>query len=119
MTPKEVLIEAHRIISDPARWTRYVLARDEVGRVTAPCDPTATCFCAVGSLYKAAECDPRIGEGWLEGDEGVVTEAALLLAAELDGGGELSSQIWPTNDIRGEDGRLLILAAMERAIARE
>lgn len=55
-----VLKRAREILSDPARWTKYVYAR--VPEPEEVCDhglelvarPDATCFCGLGSLARAA-----------------------------------------------------------------
>lgn len=51
----ELIEQAHAIwLAHP---TKCALARDVDGRVVDPTDDAATCWCAVGALYRAAEGD--------------------------------------------------------------
>jgi len=52
MTPKEMLIQVKELLSDPARWTTGVLARDQNGLSVLPAGEAATCFCIVGAILK-------------------------------------------------------------------
>ena len=54
MTPLETLKAARDLISDPARWTQNVSARDSMGRPTCPSASEAVCWCALGALGKAS-----------------------------------------------------------------
>lgn len=54
-----VLKRAREILSDPARWTKYVYARvpgtdDEDSNMDLIAHPDATCFCGLGALGRAA-----------------------------------------------------------------
>lgn len=50
---KETLTKARDLIADPKRWTHHALARDSVFRKTVPNSPDATCWCALGAIWKA------------------------------------------------------------------
>lgn len=42
------------LISDPAHWTTKVSARNAQGVHVLPLDPTATCFCVLGAIFRVA-----------------------------------------------------------------
>jgi hypothetical protein len=50
MTTLKILKAARARITDPARWTTGLYARDAAGIVVTPDDPKAVCWCAIGSL---------------------------------------------------------------------
>ncbi len=52
MTTLEALKAARELISDPAKWTQGVLARDGEGAAVSPRSAEAVCWCAAGSLHK-------------------------------------------------------------------
>jgi hypothetical protein len=52
---KQLLIEAKALIEKPENWTRGVMARGKAGVEVAPESPEATCFCAMGALYRASK----------------------------------------------------------------
>ena len=54
MTPLETLKAARDLISDPARWTQFVQARDGHGTQVPHNDPTAHCFCIMGAVGRTA-----------------------------------------------------------------
>lgn len=51
----QILKEAKAIIADPSRWTKGAFARDKYGTKVYALAPAATCFCALGAVYKAAD----------------------------------------------------------------
>lgn len=51
---KQVLINARALIADPAHWTRGTLACDANGRTVEWHDQSATKWCAMGAIYRAA-----------------------------------------------------------------
>lgn len=59
MTPKEVLIAARALISDPGKWTRGDYAIDKDGKTVSVLSQDATCWCALGAIRKAGHyyCD--------------------------------------------------------------
>lgn len=52
--PVEVLERALDLLSDPAKWTKSALAKDAIGKSVQPYEPTATCFCMMGAMERAA-----------------------------------------------------------------
>ena len=52
MTPLETLNAARQIISDPAKWTQGVQARDEHGEQVPHNDPAAHSFCIMGAVNR-------------------------------------------------------------------
>jgi hypothetical protein len=51
MTTLDVLKAARALISDPARWTQNVMARDaDGGQYTFGCAPQTVSWCALGAL---------------------------------------------------------------------
>jgi hypothetical protein len=51
---KQVLINARALIADPAHWTKGTLACAANGRRVAWHDQSATKWCALGAIYRAA-----------------------------------------------------------------
>ncbi len=51
---KQVLINARALIADPAHWTRGTLACTANGRRVEWHDQSATKWCAMGAIYRAA-----------------------------------------------------------------
>ena len=51
---KQVLINARALIADPAHWTRGTIARTANGRKVEWHDQSATKWCAMGAMYRAA-----------------------------------------------------------------
>ena len=51
---KQVLINARTLIADPAHWTQGMFACTTDGRKVAWYDQSATRWCALGALYRAA-----------------------------------------------------------------
>ena len=60
MTPLETLKAARDLISDPARWTQGVQARDEHGDQVPHNDPIAHCFCIMGAVGRVAVQDTKM-----------------------------------------------------------
>ena len=52
MTPLETLKAARQLISDPAKWTQGVQARDEHGEQVPHSDRAAYCFCIMGAVNR-------------------------------------------------------------------
>lgn len=49
---QQTLIEVRELLSDPARWTKGVSARDESGRTTNAGTKYAVCWCLLGAIHK-------------------------------------------------------------------
>jgi hypothetical protein len=59
-----IIRRAREIISDPKRWTQGTYARDKDGAAIHPYDDSATCWCALGALARAAiELNAQPGDG--------------------------------------------------------
>lgn len=56
MKTKEALVEARKLISNPANWTKNAFARNKHGDLAKVTSPTATCFCFVGAVTRV---DPK------------------------------------------------------------
>ena len=54
MTPLETLKAARDLISDPARWTKNLFARDKSGKYVNPQSKEAVCFCSLGAIERFA-----------------------------------------------------------------
>jgi len=52
MKAKEVLVQAKKLISDPAHWTQRVSARNAENAVCQTDSPDAVCWCSYGAVYK-------------------------------------------------------------------
>ena len=50
MTPLETLRAARQLISDPAKWTQGVAARNRLGSSVDPLAEDAVCFCSIGAI---------------------------------------------------------------------
>ncbi len=87
------LMKARRLITDPAKWTQNVSARDKNGNYVLPINENAVCFCAGGAISKVA------------GNE----MAKNCLEFFRSNGGALTS-------INDEEGHEAVLAAMDAAI---
>lgn len=72
-TPKDILIEARALISDPKRWTQGSWAKNARGWDVFYNDPSAVCFCASSALRRSCNL--------LE-----LETAWGILAREMDGG---------------------------------
>ena len=66
MTAKELLIAARELLSDRAKWTKGVGARDSKGLPTDVDDPDAVSFCSSGAMryliHKQPAFDPLLRE---------------------------------------------------------
>ena len=51
---KQILINARALIADPAHWRQGMLASAADGGQVDPCIPSATKWCAVGAIHRAA-----------------------------------------------------------------
>lgn len=66
MTPKQThsaLIAARSLLSDPTCWTKDCMARNANGKIVAPQNYNAACFCAVGALRSAGVMPSDDDEG--------------------------------------------------------
>lgn len=50
LSVREILVKARELISDPARWTQGVAAKNARGEVTAAVDGDAVCWCSYGAI---------------------------------------------------------------------
>jgi hypothetical protein len=50
MTPLETLKAARQLITDPAKWTQGVAARNRLGVSIDPLAEDAFCFCSIGAI---------------------------------------------------------------------
>lgn len=46
-------MKAWELLSDESKWTKGYNARDKDGKVVAISDKAATCWCTIGSIFKA------------------------------------------------------------------
>jgi hypothetical protein len=51
----DILREARALIDTPEKWTQDAEARDADGNEVLYNDPSATCFCAIGAMSRAAD----------------------------------------------------------------
>jgi len=103
---KQVLINARALIADPAHWTRGTLACTANGRRVAWHDQSATKWCALGAIYRAAYDlvgDPK--EAMRIGNE-----VARSISRTRWFGGRLPIM----NDTRGHTA---VLAAFDKALS--
>jgi hypothetical protein len=83
-TIKDVLVEAREIISVPERWTLGANAIDAEGNVVDPCSKEATCWCAMGAMFKAAGEDLALHDKAALHLYGV-TGASIVIVNDRDG----------------------------------
>ena len=102
---KQVLINARALIADPAHWTRGTLACTANGRRVEWHDQSATKWCAMGAIYRAAYD--------LVGDQ---KEATRI-------GNEVAKSVCPTRWLRGDlagmndtRGHAAVLAVFDQAL---
>jgi hypothetical protein len=50
MTPLETLKAARQLITDPAKWTQGVSARNKAKKGVCPLAEDAVCFCSLGAI---------------------------------------------------------------------
>lgn len=55
MTALEILTQARELLSNKARWTQGVYARNEEGKEVMSVDKDALCWCAIGAIKKASK----------------------------------------------------------------
>lgn len=99
MTPKQILIEARELISDPKRWAQGAPARNARGISVSVVDEKAQSFCSFGAIYRSANM-----EDWTE----TLYKAHGFLQDEMCG------KILDYNDTHTHEE---VLAAFDRAIA--
>ena len=117
MLPLETLLAARRLLSAPGAWTVGTYAKNSKGFDVLPGDEAATCWCALGAIYRATQCSPDERTN----DPDVVDAAeALVIAGGLPPGDRRSNNsptvvVFRWND---EPGRTQdeILALFDRAI---
>ncbi len=73
MTTKQILVAARDLITNPTKWTKGELARDEDGYVVHTEDPAAVCFCAYGAIEHCA--GPKYSY------HGTIAKGALIASA--------------------------------------
>ena len=61
---KALVRRACEIIRDPASWTQFVAARDQLSRAVSPQSTEAKKFCAFGALTRAAH-ESGLPDRWL------------------------------------------------------
>lgn len=61
MTPKEILVCARELLSDPNKWTKKTMARDATGKHVSAKDDSAVCWCMAGAIEK---CDDHFTKGY-------------------------------------------------------
>lgn len=96
--PKKLLERIARLFSDPARWTRFTLYRDQ-DRKTAD-SHEAYCFCSRGAFNK------------FSGSSRTTASAESALKAVIG-----KSSIIEWNDSRGPRGAGVVAAAFRKAAA--
>ncbi len=105
MTPREILIAAHALIADPAKYAYTPIgrgtARDRSDQSIDPRDRLAVRWCGVGACFAVTEDTPV-------NDDSVV-DASRLLDAAVGRGGFLH---WEQTAKHAD-----VLAAFDRAIA--
>jgi hypothetical protein len=90
---KQVLINARALIADPAHWTRGTLASTANGRQVGWHDQSATKWCAMGAIYRAAYD--------LVGDPKEATRIGDEVAKSVCPNHWLSGGLPAINDVRG------------------
>jgi hypothetical protein len=109
---KDNLIAARALIADKAHWTQGTYARDELGLVVSPIDADATCFCAMGALYRADHVNPNDVDDYLCPS----MPGYLELAAAADGYAIPDINDGEVEEFE-EDPHSAVLALYDRAIA--
>ena len=51
------LYEAAKLLKRPGGWTKRCLAKNKKGDPVSVTDPEATCFCALGAIYRVCNID--------------------------------------------------------------
>jgi hypothetical protein len=133
-TTLQILRDARELLSDEKRWTKSALARavddsDPEGAAdqeTNATDPSATCFCAMGAILRAAgtdDTDDELAESALRALSNALDDE-FRLRWDNDGGDEWPSEKDPEEaipDFNDDDdvGHADVIAAFDYAIAAE
>lgn len=56
-SPEQILRGARELLSDPKKWTKGKLAKNELGLEVNTQDEAAVCYCAMGAIDKLAGND--------------------------------------------------------------
>jgi len=106
MTPKEILIAAREIVTEPEHWTRGHYAASARGDMTVVTSCEAVCFCAVGAIRRAV---------WEDGDENIANAKMAVgqLCRKVGLAGEITLVSW--NDAKGRT-HAEVLALFDKAI---
>lgn len=59
LTTSQILSQAADLIEPEGAWTQGAFARTEKGHVIGSLEQPATCFCAVGAIYRVAQAQSR------------------------------------------------------------
>ena len=102
---KQVLINARALIADPAHWTRGTIARTANGRKVEWHDQSATKWCAMGAMYRAAYD--------LVGDQKQAVRIGNDLANSIRPRRWLHGGLPLINDVRGHT---VVLAVFDKAL---
>ena len=103
---KQVLINARALIADPAHWTRRTIARTANGRKVEWHDQSATKWCAMGAMYRAAYD--------LVGDQKQAVRIGNDLANSIRPRRWLRGGLPLINDVRGHT---VVLAVFDKTLA--
>ena len=103
---KQVLINARALIADPAHWTRGTLACTAHGLPVAWHDQSATKWCALGAIYRAAYD--------LVGDPKEAARIGNQVAKSISRSRWLGGRLPIMNDTRGHTA---VLAAFDKALS--
>lgn len=75
MKTSDILVAAKELLSDPSRWTKGALARNENGEQISYNATTATCWCTVGAVARVAKENNQFADPVME----ILTEVASPL----------------------------------------
>ena len=117
MNTLEVLRGMRELLSDPARWTKQVHARDANGREVPPKHSEAVCWCLDGAMLKVSGHE---GFGMVgEAAEQYFAAQRIVRSIARDNGlmrGDMAYSDWnDLKDTQHED----VLGLLDRAIAAE
>ncbi len=99
----KLLTEARELITDPARWTQNVMARNAAGDKVHHCSTDATCWCGLGAMY-------RVTYHQATSENPVWVKAVTLLRANCT-----TRMMVTENDSKGHEA---MLTAFDRAIIK-
>ena len=102
---KQVLINARTLIADPAHWTTGTLACTATGHQVQWHDRSATKWCAMGAIYRAAYD--------LVGDPKEATRIGNVVAQRVCPSRWLRAGLPAINDARGHAA---VLAVFDKAL---